>query len=143
MKSSFEIYIEKEYMLGYTEKKKGAVIMRAMHPVKVFSTDNAISAEMAAGLLQKEEIPCYIKDLETGDYLSIYMGYSVFGKEIYVDEEDYERAKRLLDSVTPDKSNVEEDLKVKKVRTPRIAAGFALVIIVVPIIIALINSVWN
>ena len=88
--------------------------MRAMHPVKVFSTDNAISAEMAAGLLQKEEIPCYIKDLETGDYLSIYMGYSVFGKEIYVDEEDYERAKRLLDSVTPDKSNVEEDLKVKK-----------------------------
>ena len=33
--------------------------MRAMHPVKVFSTDNAISAEMAAGLLQKEEIPCY------------------------------------------------------------------------------------
>ena len=71
------------------------------------------------------------------------MGYSVFGKEIYVDEEDYERAKRLLDSVTPDKSNVEEDLKVKKVRTPRIAAWFALVIIVVPIIIALINSVWN
>lgn len=114
MKSSFEIYVEKGYVFGYTEKKKGAVIMRAMHPVKVFSTDNAISAEMAAGLLQKEEIPCYIKDLETGDYLSIYMGYSVFGKEIYVDEEDYERAKRLLDSVTPDKSNVEEDLKVKK-----------------------------
>ena len=43
--------------------------------------------------MQKEEIPCYIKDLETGDYLSIYMGYCVFGKEIYVDEEDYERAK--------------------------------------------------
>ena len=53
MKSSFEIYVEKGYVFGYTEKKKGAVIMRAMHPVKVFSTDNAISAEMAAGLLQK------------------------------------------------------------------------------------------
>ena len=26
MKSSFEIYIEKEYMLGYTEKKKGEEI---------------------------------------------------------------------------------------------------------------------
>ena len=76
--------------------------------------------------------------------LSEYL-YGIFciWKEIYVDEEDYERAKRLLDSVTPDKSNVEEDLKVKKARTPRIAAWFALVIIVVPIIIALINSVWN
>ena len=30
--------------------------------------------------------------------------------------------KRLLDSVTPDKSNVEEDLKVKKARTPRISS---------------------
>ena len=36
MKSSFEIYVEKGYVFGYTEKKKGAVIMRAMHPVKVF-----------------------------------------------------------------------------------------------------------
>lgn len=87
--------LKKAMCLDILKRKKGAVIMRAMHPVKVFSTDNAISAEMAAGLLQKEEIPCYIKDLETGDYLSIYMGYSVFGKEIYVDEEDYERAKRL------------------------------------------------
>ena len=143
MKSSFEIYIAKEYMFGYTEKKKGGSDYESNASGKGVSTDNAISAEMAAGLLQKEEIPCYIKDLETGDYLSIYMGYSVFGKEIYVDEEDYERAKRLLDSVTPDKSNVEENLKVKKARTPRIAAWFALVIIVVPIIIALINSVWN
>lgn len=117
--------------------------MRAMHPVKVLSTDNAISAEMAAGLLQQKEIPCYIKDLETGNYLSIYMGYSVFGKEIYVDKEDYERAKKLLESVTPDNTSPKVEMNGKASKMPRIAAWFALIVVVVPIIFALINSVWK
>lgn len=117
--------------------------MRAMHPVKVLSTDNAISAEMAAGLLQQKEIPCYIKDLETGNYLSIYMGYSVFGKEIYVDKEDYERAKKLLESVASDKVSGKEGMDGTPSNLPRIAAWFALIVVVVPIVFALINSVWK
>lgn len=117
--------------------------MRAMHPVKVLSTDNAISAEMAAGLLQQKEIPCYIKDLETGNYLSIYMGYSVFGKEIYVDEEDYERAKKLLESVMPDNTSQKAEMNGKTSKMSRIAAWFALIVVVVLIIFALINSVWK
>ncbi len=143
MRNSFEIDVAKERAVEYTESKKGALIMRAMHPVKVLSTDNAISAEMAAGLLQQKEIPCYIKDLETGNYLSIYMGYSVFGKEIYVDEEDYDRAKKLLDSVAPDKVSGKGGIEGKPSKLPRFAAWFALIVVVVPIIFALINSVWK
>ena len=41
--------------------------MRAMHPVKVFSTDNAISAEMAARSVAERGNPVLYKDLETGD----------------------------------------------------------------------------
>ena len=71
------------------------------------------------------------------------MGYSVFGKEIYVDEEDYDRAKKLLDSVAPDKVSGKGGIEGKPSKLPRFAAWFALIVVVVPIIFALINSVWK
>ena len=35
-------------------------------------------------------------DEGSGDYLKIYMGYSMFGESLYVRAADYERAKELL-----------------------------------------------
>ena len=52
---------------------------------------------MMEKMLEEYGIPCFIKDLESGGYMNIYMGYSVFGSEIYVREGDLERAKSLLE----------------------------------------------
>ena len=68
----------------------------AMDAVKLLSVDNTVNAELVLNLLRNNEIPCYCKDNGIGGYMNIYMGYSIFGKEIYVDRADYERAKEVL-----------------------------------------------
>jgi len=75
----------------------------AMDAVKLLSVDNTVNAELVLNLLRNNEIPCYCKDNGIGGYMNIYMGYSVFGKEIYVDRADYERAKEVLKVMECDK----------------------------------------
>lgn len=70
---------------------------RLNDPVKLTSAATRVEAEMMEKMLEEYGIPCFIKDLESGGYMNIYMGYSVFGSEIYVREGDLERAKSLLE----------------------------------------------
>lgn len=65
------------------------------NPVKLTSVTR-LEAEMIANMLGEYEIPCYVKDQESGSYMNLFMGYSVYGSEIYVKESDLERAKILL-----------------------------------------------
>ena len=65
-------------------------------PVKLTSAATRVEAEMIESMLEECQIPCFIKDLESGGYMNIYMGYSVFGSEIYVRGSDLEAAKALL-----------------------------------------------
>lgn len=71
-------------------------IITAIDGVKLTSADTNINAELILGVLRNNNIPCYSKDPGIGGYMSIYMGYSIYGKDIYVDKEDYERARELL-----------------------------------------------
>lgn len=57
---------------------------------------NPVESEMMQDLLRKEGIPVLVKDEESGGYLKVYAGYSVFGDSLYVKEEDYARAQELL-----------------------------------------------
>jgi len=70
--------------------------IEGIHPVKVRSTANNIDAELIMNLLDNNNIPCFKKSKAAGDYLNIYMGFSVYGEDIYVDEKDYETAMDLL-----------------------------------------------
>ncbi|MBS6642182.1 MAG: DUF2007 domain-containing protein [Clostridiaceae bacterium] len=70
---------------------------RLNDPVKLTSAATRVEAEMMERMLEEYGIPCFIKDLESGGYMNIYMGYSVFGSEIYVREGDLKRAKSLLE----------------------------------------------
>ena len=73
--------------------------MEAMRPAKLISVENAVHAQMIAGVLEGNGIKCWIRDKESGDYMSVYMGYSVFGKDLYVDEADVKRAEELVDGI--------------------------------------------
>lgn len=66
------------------------------NPVKLTSVATKLEAEMIGTLLEENGISCYIKDLEAGGYMNIYMGFSVYGSELYVRESDLETAKALL-----------------------------------------------
>lgn len=66
------------------------------------STNNRVQEMMIAGLLADAQIPFLTRENGSGGYMKIYMGFSVFGSEIYVSHQDYERAKELLDSCLPE-----------------------------------------
>lgn len=73
--------------------------VKAIKPVKLTSVANEIEAKMLLSYLQSYGISCYKKDVKIGGYMNLYMGYSIFGEDIYVDEEEYDIAVDLLQSI--------------------------------------------
>lgn len=78
--------------------------------VKIYSAPDAINGEMVQGLLRNEGIECYRKELETGNYMNILMGYSVFGEDIYVNALDEQAAREILQVLEPDEQDAENEL---------------------------------
>lgn len=74
--------------------------MQGMKPVKVYSCSDRVQADMLIEALKREGIPAYAESKGSGDYLNIYMGTSVFGETIYVDENDADRAKEIIGNIT-------------------------------------------
>ena len=74
--------------------------MKGMKPVKVYSCADRVQADMLTEALRREGIPAYAESKGSGDYLNIYMGTSVFGEKIYVDENDAARAKEIIKDMT-------------------------------------------
>lgn len=52
--------------------------------VKLANLLDPLESEMLQDLLRQEGIPVLAKDKESGGYLKIYMGYSMFGEDLYV-----------------------------------------------------------
>ncbi len=104
-----------EYIEGYTHCKKCDVdlvdelpeephehkakdnYLPSIDPVAVKYVSNAVDAEMMMEILRNEGIPCFRKSREAGGYLSISMGFSIFGEDIYVDKENAQAALDILD----------------------------------------------
>jgi hypothetical protein len=81
----------------------------SMNPVKVTSAANNIDAGLIMNLLINNNIPCFKKDNGAGGYMNVYMGYSVYGEDIYVDKKDYEAALDLINSLEPDKESMDTE----------------------------------
>ena len=74
--------------------------MDAMKPVKVYSCAKRFQADMIIEALKSEGIPAYSQSDGSGEYMEIYMGTSLFGKNIYVDENDARRAEEIIRGIT-------------------------------------------
>lgn len=141
------------------------------NPVKLTSVTR-LEAEMIANMLGEYEIPCYVKDQESGSYMNLFMGYSVYGSEIYVKESDLERAKILLnqqiqlagakqddeadpnsslevngtdeDSSEEDDDRIDDkDISRSKHRAVIVIVGIGFMAVAVSILIALIGAVMG
>lgn len=56
-----------------------------------------MDATMITALLEDANIPSFIKDRGIGGYMKLYMGYTVFGIDIYVGQNSYDKAKEFMD----------------------------------------------
>ncbi len=67
-------------------------------PLKLYSIE---------GILSDNNINYVLKDIGSGDYLRIISGWSYFGVEVYVSEEQFEEAMELLEVISP--GEIEEE----------------------------------
>lgn len=76
---------------------------------KLISAGSHVEAGMLMSLLAESGIESYEVEKGSGNYMRIYMGYSVFGEDIYVKAEDFEAARELLASLEPKQEEIETD----------------------------------
>ena len=125
--------------------------MEGMKPVKVCSCADRVQADMITETLNEQGIPAYSESKGSGDYMNIYMGTSMFGNDIYVNEEDVERAKEIISVLTSeiDSADTEEagtparssDRKVSVVRVISLIA--ALLMIIGAVVPSLVNILFG
>lgn len=68
-------------------------------PVFLMQSTDEQEVELIERLLQAERIPFFTRDLESGEYMRIYMGCSIFGKQIYVRAKDYAICEPMLSAM--------------------------------------------
>lgn len=110
-------------------------IIEVVHPVKVKSVANELEAELIINLLHENNIPCIKKSNGAGGYMNIYMGYSIFGEEIYVAQKDYQVAMDLLSVLSINNNSIEEEEKedfyhIPFYKNPQIVARILLFVFV-------------
>lgn len=60
------------------------------------TVNNEMEVAIIEGILRAENIPMLPKYREAGGYMDVYMGFSSWGIDIYVSQEDLQRAKDAI-----------------------------------------------
>lgn len=68
--------------------------------VKIFNSGNVLQTQMIQEMLKEHGIACVKKDIGAGGYMTIATGMSVSGADIYVSEEEAQRATELIREMT-------------------------------------------
>lgn len=86
--------------------------------IKVFSTSDDIEMQLIINMLSENNIQCIKKDNGSGEYIRMYMESSLFGKDIFVDENDHKEAVELINEYkqnhTLDQKNEDNTIKNRK-----------------------------
>lgn len=83
--------------------------------IMVYNAKDDIEANWLMSILEEEGIQCYSRDSGSGEYMKITCGFSVFGKDIYVEEDCAERAKAIvLKNLQKEEetSDLEDEIKI-------------------------------
>ncbi len=113
-----------------------------MNPVKIYSARDRIEADMLVQALINQDIPAYRQGAAGGAYMDIYMGNSVYGENIYVDEKDKDAAMEIIESiVTPVEQDEEEIGDDGQPRRRRPIAVRVIAVVVIAALVVLL--VWS
>lgn len=117
-------------------------IEEIINPIKVKSVANTIEADLLINYLLNNNIACFKKSRDAGEYLNIYMGYSIFGEDIFVDQKDYQIATDLLSDITSNDELIteEDDIEIHRpfYKNPRLLARIMLVVLVGYVILTIL-----
>lgn len=112
--------------------------MKGMKPVKVWSGEDRVQADMITLTLNEHGIPAYSESKGSGDYMNIYMGMSVFGNDIYVDEKDLKDAREIITALTMENEEIDgtgEKIYVasarRSVRAVRVISLLAAIVMII------------
>lgn len=122
------------------------------NPVKVHSVASEIEAEIIMNILIENDIQCFKKSNGSGPFMNKYMGYSVYGEDIYVNEKDYQISLDLINSMSTNEERAEDEIeeadddygipiyRKPKFVTRAIIIAFVLLIIMF-IVLGIVNNV--
>ena len=68
--------------------------------IKLRSTSNEMELNMMKAILDDNNIPYIIKNHGAGGHMRIIGGRSLFGTDVMVEENDFDRANDLLESIS-------------------------------------------
>lgn len=107
---------------------------------KVFNAADQIQADVIHDHLKQNGIESMSKQPGTGEYMNIAMGYSVYGTDIYVREDQKAKAEALINELLYDNDyNTFEDEDIKlswwqnKVIAAKCILGFFILVIIIMI----------
>lgn len=124
--------------------------MDAMKPVKVYSCAKRFQADMIIEALKSEGIPAYSQSDGSGEYMEIYMGTSLFGENIYVDENDARRAEEIIRGITlpaddnedlSDSSAIPDAAKDRRMPVVRIISLIAALLFIIGVVAPVIADI--
>lgn len=124
--------------------------MDAMKPVKVYSCAKRFQADMIIEALKSEGIPAYSQSDGSGEYMEIYMGTSLFGENIYVDENDARRAEEIIHGITlpaddsedlSDSSAIPDAAKDRRMPVVRIISLIAAILFIIGVVAPVIADI--
>ncbi|HJD04637.1 MAG TPA: DUF2007 domain-containing protein [Candidatus Mediterraneibacter caccogallinarum] len=121
-----------------------------MKPVKVYSCAKRFQADMIIEALKSEGIPAYSQSDGSGEYMEIYMGTSLFGENIYVDENDARRAEEIIRGITlpaddsedlSDSSAIPDAAKDRRMPIVRIISLIAAILFIIGVVAPVIADI--
>ena len=80
-----------------------------METVKIYNASDSLEANRIIEILKENNITSYSIESGSGSYLAIQQGFSVFGQDIYVTEEDKEKAQEIINEFVEELNNLEDD----------------------------------
>ena len=132
----------------YEEEKNETEIEQSLVFLKNVSDD--YQKDLIISFLETENISVIEKHEGIGQYLNVYSGQSYQGKNLYVLEENYERAKVLVESLKFKKETSkasEEDYVLeynrKLKRRKQILQGFIFITFIAPLLFVIIFNLFG
>lgn len=91
-----------------------------MKLVNVYNARDELEANMLTSVLEMEGIPCYSQESGAGEYIKITYGFSIYGRDIYVEDVNKDRAKEIIQREIKDVNaelgvNAEDEIDMTKV----------------------------
>ena len=77
-----------------------------METVKIYNAGDSLEANRIVEILKENDITAYSIESGSGSYLAIQQGFSVFGQDIYVTEEDKEKAQEIINEFVEELNNL-------------------------------------